>query len=78
MNKRKKKLDAMLWGAVFGLLFLTFAGAALWIFTEVKPSLLVILLYVGIYVVMAACVVAAGVQRVKEIEGGEEDEARKY
>ncbi len=77
-NKRKQKLGAIFWAGFFALIFTTFGAVFLFVSAVERPPLFVMVLFGAVYIAMAACVIAAGVQRVKEIEGGEEDEARKY
>lgn len=70
-------------GAIMGagaMLFLTLApvGIVLWAGRSTHIPLWVLVLFLGVTAVMCIGVVAALVGRIKEIKGGEEDEASKY
>ena len=66
----------------FVLLFLAFLlqmlGPRLPFLGELGASLGILLFYVGAILAVGVGVVAALIQRWKEVKGGEEDEARKY
>lgn len=70
-------------GAIMGagaMLFLTLApvGIVLWAGRSTHIPLWALVLFLGVTAVMCTGVVAALVGRIKEIKGGEEDEASKY
>lgn len=75
---RKKQRGAIMGAAVF--LFLTLApiGVVLWASRKAVIPLWVLVPFIAISLATCAGVVAALVGRIKEIKGGEEDEASKY
>jgi len=75
---RKKATGAVLGAAIFIALILPALIAVLWANgrAPLPPGLLV--LFIAIPAVVIVCVVAVLIQRIKEIKGGEEDEAAQY
>lgn len=75
---RKKQRGAILGAGV--MLFFTLAPVAviLWVRRSASIPLWALLLFMGITVVTCVGLVAALVGRIREIKGGEEDEASKY
>ena len=90
MRKNSDKKSHGLMGGVlaavlvvgFVLLFLAFLlqtlGPLFPFLGELGASLGILLFYVGAILAVGGGVVAALIQRWKEVKGGEEDEARKY
>lgn len=80
-DTRKKKQKGALLGAGI-MLFLTLAPIALvlWISASTKETIpmWILVFFIGISLAVSAAIVAALVSRIKEIKGGEEDEASKY
>ena len=77
---RKKQKGAILGAAVFLFLTLAPVGVVLWINASTKEEIPVWILvfFIGISLAVSVAIVAALVGRIKEIKGGEEDEASKY
>ena len=75
---RKKKLGAAIGGVFMIVLMAFFMGILLWGNSQepLPPVLLVFL--IGFPILFIVCTVVALRSRLKEIEGGEEDEAAKY
>lgn len=75
---RKKQRGAILGAGV--MLFFTLAPVAviLWVRRSATIPLWALMLFLGITVVTCVGLVAALVGRIREIKGGEEDEASKY
>ena len=74
----KKKMGAIIGGAVMIVFMLFLIGMFLW-GNSVDPlplGLLIVLLLIPVIVIV--CIVVALIGRIKEIDGGEEDEATKY
>ncbi len=75
---RKKKLGAVI-GGIFMIVLMAFMiGILLWGNSQepLPPALLVFLM--GFAILCIVCTVVVLISRLKEIEGGEEDEAAKY
>ena len=81
-DKNKKKLAPILCAAIFILLFLVYLAVLLtpMIGASVGGGAVVLFLFLVILLIgtMIAGVILALRQRLQEIEGGEEDEAKKY
>lgn len=82
MRKSTKGRDAVIVAALGTVVVaLLFFGSLLWVMLEEEPIPAVIGMMV-VYAVLAIAIVVgvlcAMVQRLREIRGGEEDEARKY
>ena len=71
--RMKKKM-----GAVMIVLMLAMIGFFLWVNSQETLPVGVLIVFVGIPVIVIICIIAALRSRIKEIEGGEEDEAAKY
>lgn len=74
----KKKMGAVIGGAVMIVLMLAMIGFFLWANSQETLPVGVLIVFVGIPVIVIICIIAALRSRIKEIEGGEEDEAAKY
>ena len=75
---RKKTFGALL-GASFMILFMALiAGILLWANTQDPLPLGILLVILAVPAVIIICVLVVLAQRIKEIEGGEEDEAAQY
>lgn len=75
---KKKIMGAVLGGGIMVILMVIFMGIMVW-GSMVDPVPIGVLLFmIGIPAAVIAGVIAAFIGRVKEIEGGEEDEASKY
>ncbi len=74
----RKKRGSIVAAVAFILIMFVFIGMLIWAFTQDPiPNLLFgVFMIVPIIVILA--VIAALLQRIKELEGGEEDAARKY
>lgn len=75
---RKKQRGAILGAGVMLVLTLLPVAIVLWVGRNEAVPIWALLLLIGISLVMCVGVVAALVGRIKEIKGGEEDEASKY
>ena len=75
---RRKTTGAVLGAAIFIALLLPALILILWANGQSPLPPLVLLGIIAIPVVVIACVVAVLIQRIKEIKGGEEDEAAQY
>ena len=76
--RMKKKMGAVIGGAVMIVLMLAMIGFFLWANSQETLPVGVLIVFVGIPVIVIICIIAALRSRIKEIEGGEEDEAAKY
>lgn len=76
--RMKKKMGAVIGGAVMIVLMLAMIGFFLWVNSQETLPVGVLIVFVGIPVIVIICIIAALRSRIKEIEGGEEDEAAKY
>ena len=74
----KKKVGAVIGGAVMIVLMLAMIGFFLWANSQETLPVGVLIVFVGIPVIVIICIIVALRSRIKEIEGGEEDEAAKY
>ena len=76
--RMKKKMGAVIGGAVMIVLMLAMIGFFLWANSQETLPVGVFIVFVGIPVIVIICIIVALRSRIKEIEGGEEDEAAKY
>ena len=74
----KKKMGAVIGGAVMIVLMLAMIGFFLWANSQETLPVGVLIVFVGIPVIVIICIIVALRSRIKEIEGGEEAEAAKY
>lgn len=74
----KKKMGATIGGVVMIILMLFMIGLFLWGNSQDALPIGILILFIGIPVVVIICIIVALRSRLKEIEGGEEDEAAKY
>lgn len=74
----QKKLAPIIISFLFILIMIGLIAAIIWGNMKAQTPLWLIGLYILIPVIMILSVVAVLLQRMKEIEGGEEDAARKY
>ena len=80
-DKKTKRNGSIIAAAVFCGLMAMFAAVMIWaFFTDPAgaPPWPIVAVFVAIPLVMIIAVIAALIQRIKEIEGGEEDAAAKY
>ncbi|NLU23220.1 MAG: MerR family transcriptional regulator [Clostridiales bacterium] len=77
-KKSKKKIAPLICALVFIFLFGLFIGFLLWANGEDPLPWPITTLFVGIFVALIVGVILALVERLKEINKGEEDEAFKY
>ena len=75
---RKKTTGAFIGAAIFIALILPALIVILWANGQSPLPVGLLVLFIAIPVVVIVCVVAVLVQRIKEIKGGEEDEAAQY
>lgn len=75
---KKKIMGAALGGGIMMVLMAVLIGIMIWAYMEDPIPAGVLLFVIGIPAVVIIGVIAALVGRVREIEGGEEDEASKY
>ena len=76
--RKEKRLGAIIAGILMILLMLVPAAAIIWATKVEQVPIFVILVFAVVPIVLAICILVALVGRIKEIEGGEEDEASKY
>lgn len=76
--RMKKKMGAVIGGAVMIVFMLAMIGFFLWVNSQETLPVGILIVFVGIPVIVIICIIAALRSRIKEIEGGEEDEAAKY
>ena len=76
--RMKKKMGAVIGGAVMIVLMLAMIGFFLWANSQETLPVGVLIVFLGIPVIVIICIIVALRSRIKEIEGGEEDEAAKY
>lgn len=76
--RMKKKMGAVIGGAVMIVLMLAMIGFFLWANSQETLPVGVLIIFLGIPVIVIICIIVALRSRIKEIEGGEEDEAAKY
>lgn len=80
-DRKQKKIGALIAAAVFGMLMAAVDVFFLWAFItepEGAPPLLFFMIILAVPAVFAIGVLAALLQRMKEIDGGDEDAAVKY
>ncbi|MCM1157386.1 MAG: MerR family transcriptional regulator [Bacteroidales bacterium] len=77
-DKKKKLYAPVVAGVAVIVFFLLLLGVFIWGYIVDTPPLVVIVLTAGIPVLAIIGTILALIERVKEIEGGEEDEAAKY
>lgn len=76
--RKEKRLGAIIAGILMILLMLVPAAAIIWATKVEQVPILVIIAFTVVPIALAVCILVALVGRIKEIEGGEEDEASKY
>lgn len=76
--RMKKKMGAVIGGAVMIVLMLAMIGFFLWANNQETLPVGVLIVFLGIPVIVIICIIVALRSRIREIEGGEEDEAAKY
>ena len=76
--RKKKRQGAVIAGILMILLMLVPAAAIIWATTTEQVPIAVVVLFTVVPIALAVCILVALVGRIKEIEGGEEDEASKY
>ena len=75
----KKKAGALAGGVVMIVLMCLFIGLVIWgMSTDPEMPLLAGILFIGIPAIIVIAIIVSIRNRVKEIDGGEEDEAAKY
>lgn len=74
----KKKMGATIGGMIIILPMLIMIAILLWGNSQDPIPTGILALFIGIPVIVIICIVVALRSRLKEIEGGEEDEAAKY
>ncbi len=80
-NTARKKLAPWIVAIVFILFFGTYIGFLIWtqlLIHEVNGASIIIGLYIAVLAAMIVGIIIALRQRLKEINGGEEDEALQY
>ena len=75
---RKKTTGAIVGAAIFIALILPALFIILWANWQSPLPIPVLALIVAVPVIVIVCIVAVLIQRIKEIKGGEEDEAAQY
>lgn len=76
--RKEKRLGAIVAGILMILLMLVPVAAIIWATKVEQVPILVIIAFTVVPIALAVCILVALVGRIKEIEGGEEDEASKY
>ena len=74
----KKKMGAIIGGVVMIILMLFMIALFVWADSQESLPLGFLALFIGTPVIIIICIIIALRSRLKEIEGGEEDEAAKY
>ena len=74
----KKKLGAVIGGVVMIILMFFMIGLFLWGNSQEALPVGILAVFIGIPSIVIICIIVALRSRLKEIEGGEEDEASKY
>lgn len=74
----KKKLGAVIGGVVMIILMFFMIGLFLWGNSQEALPVGILAVFIGIPSIVIVCIIVALRSRLKEIEGGEEDEASKY
>ena len=77
-RRRKKLMGAIISGIVMILILAASIAAIAWMNTIEKIPVIVNIILLGLPAIVIICIVAAIIGRMKEIKGGEEDEASKY
>ena len=77
-TRKVKRAGAIVAGIAMILLMLIPVATILWATTKENVPGPVVLLFIVVPIAFAVCILAALIKRIKEIEGGEEDEASKY
>ena len=77
-RRRKKLMGAIIPGIVMILILAALIAAIAWMNTIEKIPVIVNIILLGLPAIVIICIVAAIIGRMKEIKGGEEDEASKY
>lgn len=77
---KKKILGAVLSGLLFEIIFISFTIAMIYfqITDENKMPLPMFIIVISIEIVLIISLLYSTISRIKEIKGGEEDEASKY
>mgnify|MGYP001083927979 CR=1 FL=1 len=75
---RQKKLGPIIFSFLFILIMIGSIAGLIWEYVTDSISLWLMVLFLLIPITMILSVIAVLLQRMKEIEGGEEDVARKY
>ena len=74
----RKKRGSIIAAIVFILIMFAFVGILIWGYTRDPIPNLLFGLFLLVPIVIVLAVTVALLQRIKELEGGEEDAARKY
>ena len=77
-RRRKKLMGAIISGIVMILILAASIAAIAWMNTIEKIPVIVNIILLGLPAIVIICIVAVIIGRMKEIKGGEEDEASKY
>ena len=77
-RRRKKLMGAIIPGIVMILILAASIASIAWMNTIEKIPVIVNIILLGLPAIVIICIVAAIIGRMKEIKGGEEDEASKY
>lgn len=77
-RRRKKLMGAIIPGIVMILILAASIAAIAWMNTIEQIPVIVNIILLGLPAIVIICIVAAIIGRMKEIKGGEEDEASKY
>ena len=75
---RKKATGAIIGAAIIIALILPALVIILWANGQDPLPRPLLALFIAVPAIVIACIVAVLIQRIKEIKGGEEDEAAKY
>lgn len=74
----RKKRGSILAAVAFILIMFAFIGMLIWAFTQDPIPNLLFGIFMMVPIIVILAVIVALLQRIKELEGGEEDAARKY
>lgn len=74
----RKKRGSILAAVAFILIKFAFIGMLIWAFTQDPIPNLLFGIFMMVPIIVILAVIVALLQRIKELEGGEEDAARKY
>ena len=77
-SKARKRIAPLAWALVFVTVFAVVIGILLWSHSVVPVPWWIIAAYAAVFVGLIIGLVAALIQRLREIEKGEEDEAVQY